>query len=314
MRDVDMTFIIPAYNEEHSLPKALESIASHVPAALSYEIVVADNGSQDSTVEVAKSFGVSVFVDAEATVGGLRNRAAEIASGRMLVFLDADIQLTAAWARNIECVFQSLIENPWQVTGSRCGIPQGEGWIEKYWFKPLLERKTKYINSGHLITSRKLFKKLGGFDDQLETGEDYAFGISAYAAKAAIINNPLLVVVHGGYPKTLHEFIRREIWHGRGDCKSIHSIRTSRVAMASILFVGLNIFSILALLFANNYLIGVSGLVISCILCVVFSFYKHGAKSPDSIIVVSALYYVYFISRLISCVSLINSDASRIHK
>jgi glycosyltransferase involved in cell wall biosynthesis len=311
MHERAITFIIPAYNEEISLPKVLESIVRHMPPTLAYEIIVADNGSQDGTVKVAKSFDVIVFVDDMATVGGLRNRAADIATGRVLVFLDADIQLTPSWAKNIQRVYQSLIENPWQVTGSRCGIPASESWIEKYWFKPLLEIEAKYINSGHLITTRELFNRLGGFDDQLESGEDYAFGMSAAAANALVINNPSLVVVHEGYPKTLLQFIRREIWHGRGDCKSLKSIIKSKVAIASIAFASLNICSLVILLFSNHLLLGASGFILAGILCVAFSIYKHGACSFKSIIVVSALFYLYLFSRFMSCVIATNGDAAR---
>ena len=124
---------------------------------LPYEIIVADNGSGDDTVKVAHSYDAIVIVDELATVGGLRNRAANIARGQVLIFIDADILLTEEWGKNIFDTYASLMENPWQVTGSRCGISKSESWIERYWFKPLLEKESVYINSGHLITSRQLF-------------------------------------------------------------------------------------------------------------------------------------------------------------
>ena len=182
-----------------------------------------------------------MLVDDKATVGGLRNRAAQKAMGDVLIFLDADILLTEAWGRHIVGVYHGLMEDVWQVTGSRCGISGTAGWIERFWFRPLLDKKVKYINSGHLITTPELFRHLGGFDERLESGEDYAFGKSAADAKATITNNPLLAVIHEGYPKTLREFIKREIWHGRGECKSIRTIKTSNVAIAAILFMGLHV-------------------------------------------------------------------------
>jgi Glycosyl transferase family group 2 len=203
------------------------------------------------------------------------------------------------------------MDNPLQVTGSRCDVSACPSWIERYWFKPLLELNTRYINSGHLITTRKLFNDLGGFDDQLESGEDYAFGMAASAAKALIINNPALAVIHEGYPKTLLQFARREMWHGKGDCESIQRIKSSNVALASLLFVGLNGFSILMLLFSENSLISTSGFLLAIALCVTLAVYKHGARSFKGIIVVSVLYYIYLLSRFLSCVSLLNSASVR---
>lgn len=309
MEQLALSFIIPAFNEEMSLPQVLHSINMYVPKALSREVIVADNGSQDNTVNIATGQHAEVLVDEAATVGGLRNRAVQKAKGRVLVFLDADILLTAAWGKHIKEVYQGLINDPWQVTGSRCGIPENAGWIERYWFMPLVGKKVRYINSGHLITSSELFRYLGGFDERLESGEDYAFGQSAAAANATIINNPLLAVVHEGYPKTLCQFINREIWHGRGECKSLRTIKTSNVAIAAILFMGLHIVAVAGLF--NNLVVGGVTILLIGVICMFFALTKHGARTVKSLIVVSILYYFYFISRFLSCIPLIKTDAGR---
>jgi glycosyltransferase involved in cell wall biosynthesis len=311
MKQVDITFIIPAYNEELSLPKVLESIVANVPQAFTYEIIVADNGSQDDTVRVARTFGVHVIVDDTATVGGLRNRGVELAQGQVLVFLDADILLTEAWGKNFPSVFQSLTDKPWQVTGSRCGIPANESWIERYWFKPLLDQKSRYINSGHLIVTREFFEEIGGFDSRMESGEDYAFSMAAMAANASVVNNPLLEVVHEGYPKNISQFMRREIWHGRGDCTSVQNIKKSNVALVSIFFTGLVVFSFLMLMFSDFRLAGIFGLLLTGGLCVAASIYKHGGGPLKSIAILSILYCVYFFSRFLSCLSFRSADGVR---
>ena len=123
MQQLAVSFVIPAYNEELFLPQVLESISLYAPEELSYEVIVADNGSKDKTVELAEEAGAIVIVNEEAKVGGLRNLAVELSKGRVLVFLDADILLTAKWGRNFMEVYKSLLEKPVQVTGSRCGIP-----------------------------------------------------------------------------------------------------------------------------------------------------------------------------------------------
>jgi len=307
MKRPAISYIVPAYNEELSLPHALCSIGKYTPTALSHEVIVADNGSQDKTITVALEHHAKVIVDDTATVGRLRNLAVEEASGHVLVFLDADILLTEAWGENINTVFQSLIENPWQITGSRCGISTQPSWVEKYWFSPLINKKVKYINSGHLITTPDLFRKVGGFDERLESGEDYAFGVSACHANATVTNNPLLAVVHEGYPKTLLQFINREIWHGRGECKSLRTIRTSKVAIASILFFGVHVFTIASLIYFSSSILGVAGMLMIIGICIGSAFYKHDARSISSLVIVSMLYYFYYSARFLSCVPLISN-------
>lgn len=303
MEKVDLSFIIPAYNEEESLPKLLDSISMHVPASLIYEVIVADNGSADTTIRIAKKYKAVVIVDETATVARLRNLAAKQAKGHVIVCLDADIVLTEEWGRNIEGVYQSLVDNPWQVTGSRCGITVQPGWIERIWYVPLLKKQVNYINSGHLITSLELFNHVGGFDESLESGEDYAFSQSAISVDAEIINNYSLAVVHEGYPKTLLQFIRREIWHGCGDCTSLSRIKSSKVTVVSLLFTSLHIASLLSVLIFSNWGLGLTGLLMISGICVFSAVYKHGSTSIRNLMVVSSLYYFYFVSRFLSCIS-----------
>jgi glycosyltransferase involved in cell wall biosynthesis len=53
---LDLSIVIPAFNEERRLPKAIERIASYLSARpLRAEIVVVDDGSSDATPKVAES-------------------------------------------------------------------------------------------------------------------------------------------------------------------------------------------------------------------------------------------------------------------
>jgi len=306
MKQFSISFIIPTYNEECLLPKVLKSIDDYTPSILLHEIIVADNGSQDSTVKIARAGNVKVFVNEDATVGGLRNLAVSKSSGRVLVFLDADVMLTQSWSENIDKVYRSLIEDPWQITGSRCGLPENTSWIERYWFWPLIGKNANYINSGHLITTFDLFDRIGGFDENLQTGEDYALSQEAITIDATIKDNSLLKVVHEGYPKTLMQFIRREIWHGRGDCSSIASIMKSKVAKASLLLMGLHLISLVFFIWLSA-VAGMMILVLIVGICVASAIRRHRARSIKSIFVVSILYYCYYASRFISCLTSVSS-------
>ena len=86
-----LSIIIPTLNEEKYLPLLLESIKKQKDF-FDYEIIVADAGSKDKTLEIAKNYGCI-------TVGGglpskARNEGAKITNGNTLLFLDADVILT----------------------------------------------------------------------------------------------------------------------------------------------------------------------------------------------------------------------------
>lgn len=306
---IQVSFIIPTYNEEHFLLRTLECIKEFGPKSLSFEIIVADNGSDDRTTEVAKRHA-KVLVDKSATVGGLRNLAVQSSKGAVLVFLDADVLLTDVWRDNFSPTYESLLANPYQVTGSRCDIPTPSSWVESTWFKPLISQSSSYINSGHLITTRVLFDRINGFDELLETGEDYAFGQSARLINAVIVNNPLLKVVHEGYPKSICSFIKREIWHGSGDCGSLKSLFASKVVIASLVFLFLHLALFLSAV-NGSYIFFSTSLLLIIMMCFSAAVLKHKAKGFRNILKISFLYYFYFTARLLSFIPFLNKRASR---
>lgn len=59
MSGVDLSLVVPAYNEEARLPAALERLAAFADeSGLALEVIVADDGSTDGTADVARRFAV----------------------------------------------------------------------------------------------------------------------------------------------------------------------------------------------------------------------------------------------------------------
>ncbi|SRR5437867_4434371 len=83
-----ISVIIPALNEEASLPSVLDAI----PANLAADVIVVDNGSGDRTAEVARSHGARVVREERRGYGSacLRGIAALPPDAECIVFLDAD--------------------------------------------------------------------------------------------------------------------------------------------------------------------------------------------------------------------------------
>jgi len=300
---MDFSFIIPAYNEAANIAVTIDSIRRNVPDNCQFEIIVVDHGSTDDTVELAQNCGAKPVPHPEGTIAKLRNIGVGHSTGNVLVFLDADIRLTQEWGVRISEVARLLTAGERILTGSRCGIPDNPGWIEKFWFKPLIRGNNSYINSGHLIISRHLFDEIGGFNEKLETGEDYDFSMRARAASIKPVDDARLRVIHEGYPKNLYEFSKREYWHGQGDATSIAVLVNSKVAVTASLFVMLH----LALLFfvslenelaVYTILSAIAGLVIAS------AVFKYRSEPISTILVNSVLYYVYFFARGLSILSL----------
>lgn len=314
MSQIDLSYIVPAYNEERNLPTLIQSINLYTPYQYAFEVIVADHGSKDKTAQLAYELGARVVTTSGGTIANLRNLAASHARGRVYVFLDADIELTSDWCQLFPQTYDLLIQHPATVTGSLCGIPDNPSFIERYWFGPMQEKDVRYINSGHLITSRILFERIGGFDVSLQTGEDFDFSTRARSSGAEIRNNPELRVIHHGYPTTLAAFMRREIWHGRGDCQTLKSVFSSTVMLVSILFFLLHVATIASFVFAKNYAIAGLGLCAIVALCLSTSILKFKGRTLAGLVTTTWLYYFYFLARSISCIKTLLAPAQSKHQ
>jgi len=232
--DIQVSFVIPTRNEREHIGRAIDSIWQNV-RGICFEIIVVDNGSSDETVSVASGKGARVLVHPSVTISALRNLGAAEAGGEILVFVDADVSLCPEWPIAFRKALHTLRKNPSIVTGSTYGLPENPSWVERCWYEPVLNRtRVNYINGGHLIVARDVFWRVGGFDETLETGEDYDFCQRARKAGILLVNNQALKVIHHGYPKTLKSFFLREKWHGRGDFHSPAALFKSRPALAAL--------------------------------------------------------------------------------
>ena len=82
--------IIPAFNASATLRQAVDSVLAQTYAP--HEIIVIDDGSTDTTAEVACSYGTRVTLVSQGNSGvsAARNAGARAASAEWLCFLDAD--------------------------------------------------------------------------------------------------------------------------------------------------------------------------------------------------------------------------------
>lgn len=91
------SFIIPVYNRAEELQELLETIDTQ--SCKDFEVVVVEDGSQESSEVVCKSFSnrfhLQYVVQENMGPGPARNHGAEKAEGRWLIFLDSDCLLPA---------------------------------------------------------------------------------------------------------------------------------------------------------------------------------------------------------------------------
>jgi rSAM/selenodomain-associated transferase 2 len=87
-RGTKVSVIIPTLNEAADLPDTLDSV-SGCPV---HEVIVADGGSTDETVAIARSYGARVAETSPSRAGQM-NAGATVATGDVLLFLHGDTRL-----------------------------------------------------------------------------------------------------------------------------------------------------------------------------------------------------------------------------
>ena len=103
---VTVSVVVPCYNQEATISRCLTSLINQTYPAEDFEIFLADNGSIDRSVEIARGFD-RVRLIQELQRGGFaaRNTALRQTSGSILVFTDGDCEADANW---LHCVVNAF--------------------------------------------------------------------------------------------------------------------------------------------------------------------------------------------------------------
>jgi glycosyltransferase involved in cell wall biosynthesis len=168
---MEFSIIIPTLNEEVLLPNLLQDLQAQT--FRDFEVIVADAGSKDGTVEIAQSLGARVVPGGMPAVG--RNRGAQAASGAFLVFLDADTRVSATFLADLQAELEERF-----LDLATCEIVP----LSKHTLDGLLHDfsnlaiKIGQFTDPHapgfcIIISRRLFNRIGGFNESLKLAEDH---------------------------------------------------------------------------------------------------------------------------------------------
>ncbi|MDC7126658.1 MAG: glycosyltransferase [Spirochaetales bacterium] len=165
-----ISIIIPTKNEEELLPTLLQSIKKQ--DFEDYEVIVADAFSTDRTREIAVEYGAKVVDGGMPGVG--RNAGARAAQGDFLVFLDADVMLPEGF---ISSLYKEMQDR--YIDVATCPIvPITDIQLDRIIHKLInltvmanLRVDPKAFGFCIFIT-RRLFNRIGGFDETIKVAED----------------------------------------------------------------------------------------------------------------------------------------------
>lgn len=168
-----VTVIIPAYNEEKTISKTLNSILdSDYP---NFEVIFVDDGSKDKTLQIAKKFesrSVKIFHKENSGKGSALNLGISKATGEIIFTMDADTTVDPQSMKNMVRLFKDktvmsvtpamIIHEPKNVLQR---IQSIEYLLGLFLRKAFASVRAIYVAPGAFSAYRKkFFDKYGGYD------------------------------------------------------------------------------------------------------------------------------------------------------
>lgn len=171
---MSISFVVPAYNEETLLPACIQSISIECLGAV-YEIIVVDNGSTDSTAEVARSTGWRVVSETRKGVTRARQAGLEASKNDIVAFIDADNELPPGWLMDALNSFEDpeVVAVSGPVVYSELLLPKRVISFLFYCVAKISHQFFPVLQGGNFIVRKSAMLKAGGFNTDIEFyGED----------------------------------------------------------------------------------------------------------------------------------------------
>ena len=177
VKNPKISVIIPTLNEEKYIEKTLLSLKAQT-IKVPYEIIVVDSNSKDRTVEIARKYADKVIVTKRKGIAVGRNVGAKYASGNFLVFIDAD---TVLLPNILEKAYNEIKKR--DVSLVSCPIvPMTSSLLLHLMYRVYNQFSISSIKFGRpqisgmfMVTKRKIFDAVGGFNENLKILEDFDF-------------------------------------------------------------------------------------------------------------------------------------------
>ncbi len=195
-RNVAISIVVPAYNEEKLIDRCLTSLLSQ-DFNLPYEIIVVDNNSTDQTSAIAQKYNVRIIQESRQGVVFARQKGLTCAVGKIVASVDCDATYPNSW---LAILYESFYDSH---TVAVAGTPTMEAnpYWAYFWYKSCFYViKSVYGLTGYLVYvgaynfafRRQTFLDLGGYRTYLDAGGDELDPLSRLRICGKVMFNPKL--------------------------------------------------------------------------------------------------------------------------
>jgi len=235
-----ISVIIPAHNEQEVIGRAIKAVLQNKYPKK--EVIVVSDSSTDRTAEIASGFGRQVRVISvnKRCASGARNAGAKVAKGEVVAFVDADQIMAKTY---LSAVAKGYLSGAMLMGVRRIKKIEGTGLVSRYYGKlwgAMPDRKIEYMASAKpdlrklpsyvFVFDRKLFERIGGYDEHIFYFEDGDITERALAAEKRMLYDPE-ILEYSIDPGTYSEVFLQSANGGRG---VVSMVRIGKMGMLDI--------------------------------------------------------------------------------
>ncbi len=198
-----ISVIIVTYNEEKNIKECLDSIIKQ--SQKSNEIILVDDGSTDNTLKIASTYPIKIIKTQHQERSHARNIGWKNASGKYILFAEADSIFSENWIKEIMKKFQE---------GANAVIDRRKMYQPKTLFQKIMDiqfniRYTNYKPFSAWAFKKSVLQDVGGFNEDLNQSEDTELGKRILDKDYKILLADQAIQYHQGEPKNLIEYLKR---------------------------------------------------------------------------------------------------------
>lgn len=197
-----ISVVIPVHNGAPTLGRVLDALAPGLTD--SDQLIVADDGSTDGSVDLARSRGAKVIRNqGPPGAAAARNAGAAAATGEWILFIDSDAVAPDGWRSRLDA---AILESPSAVQATYAPDTVGDDaatFYKNFYYNYTFTRRirARYIKgcgTFFFAVRTDLFRELGGFDDRIPGAavEDADFAARLTGSGGRILMEPGIEVLH----------------------------------------------------------------------------------------------------------------------
>ena len=197
--------VIPAYNEAANIAAAVHALTCQTIPRSDFEIIVADNASQDNTAKIAAAAGADVVLEEKKQGSNIARQAGlDRAQGEIVAFLDADSVPPPNW---LERIGQDLERKNCAAVSGPCDY--GFTGMKKYFdniytgqifpkapifIQFVFRKKCGVIIGGNFAARRATLAAIGGLPPLTFWGDDAAIALLISRRIGPVFFDPKLII------------------------------------------------------------------------------------------------------------------------